>query len=579
MNRGLARWASLVGLLLAAGWLPAWAADEVASAPCVDPPVLPASPPRPPDLPETECSVCRDLLDEYRELLTEHTRIRLEVAVLREQARDLHERVESTCRNVRALESSGVPVPEDLRQSLVERIRDLDAKVVAVGDRFRDLEANIAALEALAAEFADCEERLCGKVFEAPGSGGIVRSPSPVEIVELGDYPRQETLDPLATECPACQEAVDLYNGSLEGYNETVASLNDLMARLDAVKAVLTELLELPSGDETNRQIEALQSRGKDLEVEIRAGLFLLGEWRTFLGIGEGAIQLCEAECDTGGFEVPDVGGLEPTAVLIEDTPSGSSRPFDPRWVTTTLEEPAQSGPPVIFEVEDPRTPSGACGNGAIDRISEDCDGHDLAGKSCADWGFLGGTLGCGSDCKFDLTSCHRCGDGVADPTSPSPAGPGGEECDGDDFIGATCALFGFDSGELRCTAQCKTDSSGCFDAPTEAPPVLVVSPDRLFKQHVRGVPCPDPFPPVALRNDGGGEIRFRVTGEVPLWLDLQTTEGAVPGELRPRFTCQVPPGDQDLTVGLDLRPIDAVTGEPVGPPVTLHVAVEVRSP
>jgi hypothetical protein len=46
------------------------------------------------------------------------------------------------------------------------------------------------------------------------------------------------------------------------------------------------------------------------------------------------------------------------------------------------------------------------------------------------------------------------CGDGAAnrDP----------EECDGTDFRGNTCASFGFASGFLQCTADCRTDTSQC---------------------------------------------------------------------------------------------------------------------
>lgn len=582
MREAIVRWAVVVVLLLGAGFLAgpaARAAEEPAGAGCVEAPELPESPPRPrDDFPDSECSVCRQRLDAYWKLLAEHTAIRLSFAVLRFEARELHAAVESTCRSIRALESTGVPVPDEMRERRAEGVRELDAKVAEARNRYRDLEANLEALDALAEELEGCDEKYCGRVFEAPGSGGIVRSPSPVEVVRFDDYPPQELVEPRATDCPACREVVDRHNESLDDFNDAAASLNEWIEALEATKTELAELLRLPSGEQTNRRIEALQRQGLALAWEIGRGLYFLGERRLVLAFGERAVRKCEAEC-AEGFEGPGTASLEPTAVLIDDTPSGSSRPFDPRWVTATLEQPAQPQPPVTIDVDDPRAPSGACGNGAIDRISEECDGHDLAGKSCADWGFLGGTLGCHPDCKLDLTSCHRCGDGEADPTSPSPTGRGGEECDGDDFIGATCALYGFDSGELRCTAQCSIDRSGCFDAPIEAPAVLAVSPDRLLKQHVRGQACPDPFPPVAVRNDGGGEIRYAIDVELPHWLDLETAEGPVPGELRPRFTCQVPPGDHDLTIGLDLRPIDAVTGEPVGPPVTLHVAVEVRSP
>src|SRR5690606_36210012 len=45
----------------------------------------------------------------------------------------------------------------------------------------------------------------------------------------------------------------------------------------------------------------------------------------------------------------------------------------------------------------------------------EDCDGSDLAGKTCADFGFAGGDLRCAA-CRFDTSGCIAggfCGDGI----------------------------------------------------------------------------------------------------------------------------------------------------------------------
>lgn len=49
-----------------------------------------------------------------------------------------------------------------------------------------------------------------------------------------------------------------------------------------------------------------------------------------------------------------------------------------------------------------------------------------------------------------------KCGDGNADP---------GEECDGNDFGGASCASEGFDSGNLACNGACQLDTSSCCSA------------------------------------------------------------------------------------------------------------------
>ena len=38
----------------------------------------------------------------------------------------------------------------------------------------------------------------------------------------------------------------------------------------------------------------------------------------------------------------------------------------------------------------------------------EFCDGNDLVGKSCVDFGFVGGTLDCNDNCGFDTDECTR---------------------------------------------------------------------------------------------------------------------------------------------------------------------------
>jgi hypothetical protein len=63
-----------------------------------------------------------------------------------------------------------------------------------------------------------------------------------------------------------------------------------------------------------------------------------------------------------------------------------------------------------------------SCGNGTRDTcalcasrcapaasFTEACDGADLGGKTCANLGYQGGTLGCGTDCSFDVSGCVIC--------------------------------------------------------------------------------------------------------------------------------------------------------------------------
>ncbi len=51
------------------------------------------------------------------------------------------------------------------------------------------------------------------------------------------------------------------------------------------------------------------------------------------------------------------------------------------------------------------------CGNN-VKEIGEQCDGTDLGGKNCLDFGFTGGTLRCIPSCDFDTSSCTVSGGG-----------------------------------------------------------------------------------------------------------------------------------------------------------------------
>jgi hypothetical protein len=104
---------------------------------------------------------------------------------------------------------------------------------------------------------------------------------------------------------------------------------------------------------------------------------------------------------------------------------------------------------------------AGRCGDGTLDTL-EVCDPGDanhpavLGGATCGTLGYHPGTLGCRSDCRFDLAGCGgRCGDGVKDPT---------EQCDGADLgtPAADCGAAGYYFGALACGANCQYDVSGC---------------------------------------------------------------------------------------------------------------------
>ncbi|MFC1647856.1 hypothetical protein ACFL1B_00250 [Nanoarchaeota archaeon] len=105
-----------------------------------------------------------------------------------------------------------------------------------------------------------------------------------------------------------------------------------------------------------------------------------------------------------------------------------------------------------------------SCGNGDASRF-EQCDTNDFKGRTCHDYGFDAGSLTCTSRCRIKMDGCYDapvsvtyCGDGNIDT---------GEDCDGSNLGGFSCSDWGFNAGDLKCMPrQCKFDNSGCYDAP-----------------------------------------------------------------------------------------------------------------
>ena len=97
------------------------------------------------------------------------------------------------------------------------------------------------------------------------------------------------------------------------------------------------------------------------------------------------------------------------------------------------------------------------CGNGVIDS-GEQCDGSQLGSDTCESLGYYGGTLACSHSCQFDVSDCQThgmCGDGIVQDTR-------GEQCDTNNLAGKTCQDFGFTGGSLDCKDDCTLDTSGC---------------------------------------------------------------------------------------------------------------------
>ena len=95
------------------------------------------------------------------------------------------------------------------------------------------------------------------------------------------------------------------------------------------------------------------------------------------------------------------------------------------------------------------------CGDGVADG-NEDCDGGDLAGASCQDFGFSNEDgLACSAQCTFDASNCAP----VCDGQQVEP----GEACDGDDLNGVTCMDFGFVNPDGATCNNCSAiDAEGC---------------------------------------------------------------------------------------------------------------------
>ncbi len=100
-----------------------------------------------------------------------------------------------------------------------------------------------------------------------------------------------------------------------------------------------------------------------------------------------------------------------------------------------------------------------SCGDDFLDP-GEDCDGAALNGATCTSLGYYNadGALRCRANCTFNTSECGgHCGDSVID-------GDDGEQCEGANLQGASCASLNFSRGGLlACGADCRYDYSQCL--------------------------------------------------------------------------------------------------------------------
>ena len=128
------------------------------------------------------------------------------------------------------------------------------------------------------------------------------------------------------------------------------------------------------------------------------------------------------------------------------------------------------------------------CGDGRRQGgLGEQCDGIDVGGLTCLDFGFALGAISCLDNCVADTSACEplpTCGDGSLDAGEECDDGNGvdgdgctracrsercgdavlqdNEECDGSLVSDTSCEDRGFAGGSIACDDSCTIDESGC---------------------------------------------------------------------------------------------------------------------
>ena len=122
-----------------------------------------------------------------------------------------------------------------------------------------------------------------------------------------------------------------------------------------------------------------------------------------------------ETDCETKVMAKFD-GGTDPAKGCFAKL-EAKDDPADPASVCTTTGDTADMEAEVdglvtgiVARLEG--TPAPICGDDVVNVAGEQCDGSDLDGYTCASLGPMVGILVCDGTCKFDTSGCEACGGG-----------------------------------------------------------------------------------------------------------------------------------------------------------------------
>ncbi len=118
-------------------------------------------------------------------------------------------------------------------------------------------------------------------------------------------------------------------------------------------------------------------------------------------------------DCETKVMTKFD-GGTNPAKGCFEKL-EGKADAMKPESVCTTTGDTASMEAEVDAAVDEllgrlEGTPAPSCGDGVVNAAGEQCDGADLDGYTCATLGHPFGALGCDGSCDFDVNGCSCVG-------------------------------------------------------------------------------------------------------------------------------------------------------------------------